>query len=438
MSQRIRCLLALCAGLLTHAPVSASEPAAALDRLAERYVKLVLALGEHDPNYVDAYYGPPGWQSEARERGPRPLNSIQREARAMGAELSALRLAPERDGDLVLRRAFLHGQLGAVGTHAAALGGRRLGFDQAARLLYDAKPPEHPAAHFEARLARLEALLPGTGPLGERYARFRERFVVPPARVDAVFRAAVAESRRRSLPHFSLPEGERFDIEYVKDKPWSGYNWYKGGGYSVIQVNTDLPIHIDRALDLAAHEGYPGHHVYNAVLERALARGRGWVEFTVYPLFSPQSLIAEGTANFGIEVAFPGAERLAFEREVLFPLAGLDPATAGVYAEVRDLMRGLSYADNEAARGLIDGSMSESEALAWLQRYSLATPERAAQRVRFIRTYGAYVINYNLGQDMVRAWVDAQGGTADDPARRWAVFVDLLSRPRLPSSLVLR
>ena len=60
-------------------------------------------------------------------------------------------------------------------------------------------------------------------------------------------------------------------------------------------------------------------------------RDRGWVEFTVYPLFSPQSLIAEGTANFGIEVAFPGDERVAFEREVLFPLAGLDPARADDY-----------------------------------------------------------------------------------------------------------
>ena len=99
----------------------------------------------------------------------------------------------------------------------------------------------------------------------------------------------------------------------MTDKPWSGYNWYQGGGRSVIQVNTDLPITIDRAIDLAAHEGYPGHHVYNALLEKHLVDGRGWVEFSVYPLFSPQSLIAEGSANYGIDVAFPGEERLAFE-----------------------------------------------------------------------------------------------------------------------------
>ena len=114
-------------------------------------------------------------------------------------------------------------------------------------------------------------------------------------------------------------------------KSWSGYNWYQGNYRSLIQVNTDLPIYIDRAIDLACHEGYPGHHVYNALLEKHLVRDRGWVEFSVYPLFSPQSLIAEGTANYGIEVAFPGDERLAFERDVLFPLAGLDPSRRDEY-----------------------------------------------------------------------------------------------------------
>ena len=109
---------------------------------------------------------------------------------------------------------------------------------------------------------------------------------------------------------------EHFTVEYVTNKSWSGYNWYQGGFRSLIQVNTDLPIYIDRAVDLACHEGYPGHHVYNALLEQHLVKARGWLEFSVYPLFSPQSLIAEGTANYGIEVAFPGRDRIAFEQEV--------------------------------------------------------------------------------------------------------------------------
>jgi hypothetical protein len=221
----------------------------------------------------------------------------------------------------------------------------------------------------------------------------------------------------------------------VTNKSWSGYNWYQGGFKSLIQVNTDLPIYIDRAIDLACHEGYPGHHVYNALLEQHLVKERGWIEFTVYPLFSPQSLIAEGTANFGIEVAFPGRERIAYEQSRLFPLAGLDPARAPEYYEVMALVDQLSYAGNEAARRYLNGRIDAAAAAAWLERYALMPRDRAAQRVRFFDQYRSYVINYNYGKDLVRTFIEARGGTAANPARRWQEFEKLLSSPRLPSGL---
>ena len=155
---------------------------------------------------------------------------------------------------------------------------------------------------------------------------------------------------------------------------------------------------------------------------------------TVYPLFSPQSLIAEGSANYGIEIAFPRDERADFERRVLFPAAGLDPARAAEYYSVFALTDRLSYAQNEAARNYLNGRIDRDAAAAWLSRYSLSAPARSAQRVRFIDDYRSYVINYNLGKDLVRAYVERQAGSAD-PAKRWPVFVDLLSSPRLPSGL---
>ena len=224
-------------------------------------------------------------------------------------------------------------------------------------------------------------------------------------------------------------------MEYVTDKPWSAYNWYQGHDRSVIQVNTRLPIHIDRAVDLAAHEGYPGHHVYNALLEQALVRGRGWTEFTVYPLFSPQSLIAEGTANFGVEVVFPGPERVAFERQVLYPKAGLDPAGAANYNRLEELLRQLGYAGNEAARGYLNGELTRTAAVDWLARYAMMPAARAEQRTRFFDTYRSYVINYNLGKDLVKAYVESRPGAAADAARRWTEFAKLLASPRLPSGL---
>ena len=118
--------------------------------------------------------------------------------------------------------------------------------------------------------------------------------------------AAIAGCKARTAQHIRLPKGERFDLAFVTGKTWGGYNYYQGHYVSRIEVNTDLPIRISRAVDLGCHEGYPGHHVLNSLLEQKLTRGRGWVEFSVYPLFSPQSLIAEGSANYGADLAFPG------------------------------------------------------------------------------------------------------------------------------------
>jgi hypothetical protein len=315
------------------------------------------------------------------------------------------------------------------------LKGERLTFDEESKALYDAVAPTHPESHFKAILDQLEKRFPGDGPLVARYDAFRRQFTIPREKLDAVFKAAIDACRERTLKHLALPPSEAFTIEYVTNKSWSGYNWYQGDYRSLIQVNTDLPIYIDRAIDLACHEGYPGHHVYNALLEKHLVRDRGWREFSVYALFSPQSLIAEGTANFGIEVAFPGDERVAFERSVLFPKAGLDASKAGAYYEVQEMVEKLSYAGNEAARRYLNKEIDRASAEAWLERYALMPRERAAQRVKFFDQYRSYVINYNLGKDLVRRYIESKGGTGDKPAVRWKVFGNLLSSPRLPSTL---
>jgi hypothetical protein len=423
--------------LLTGCAVRATAPAARnsdpMNRIAESYVKLVLAVGQHDADYVDAYYGPPEWRTEA-EAKKRPLPEIRAEAETLIADLQT---HPPRESDeiLRLRHQYLVRQLQSMVARVDMLAGRKLTFDEESKALYDAVAPANDAAYFQRILGQLEAAVPGKGPLAARVEAFRQRFVIPRERLDAVFKAAIDECRRRTLAHIEVPPGESFVVEYVTDKSWSGYNWYKGGFHSLIQVNTDLPIFIDRAIDLACHEGYPGHHVYNALLEKHFVRDRGWPEFSVYPLFSPQSLIAEGTANFGIEVAFPGEERTAFEREKLYPLAGLDPAQAAAYAEMQRLVQKLSYAGNEAARRYLNGEISREDAAAWLVRYGLMAPERAAQRVRFMEQYRSYVINYNLGQDLVRQYIESRGGTADHPAKRWEEFARLISSPRLPSEL---
>jgi hypothetical protein len=403
-----------------------------VNALAERYVHLVLAMGQHDSDYVDAFYGPAEWKSTA-EREKKPLGAIATEAGELRSALEKIAAPGDELGRL--RFEYLKKQLVALEARVRMLKGERMKFDEESRALYDAVAPTHPDSHFARITAELEARIPGEGPLSTRYEAWRKAFIVPKEKLDVVFQLAIKACRERTLAHIKLPPNESFTVEYVTDKPWGGYNWYKGNYRSVIQVNTDLPVYIDRAIDLAAHEGYPGHHVYNVLLEKNLLRDRGWPEFSVYALFSPQSLIAEGTANFGKEVAFDKAERMKFEKEVLFPAAGLDPAKAEDYYAVQEMTQQLSYAANEAARRLVNGESDPAAAADWLQKYALMDEKRAQQRVRFIERYRSYVINYNLGEDLARAYIEKRGGTATQAEKRWREFEQLLSSPRLPSGL---
>ncbi len=199
-----------------------------------------------------------------------------------------------------------------------------------AERIYGMRPVLRPLSSYDPVLARIETMVPGAGALADRVEAVRARYAIPAGRLQAVMESAIAECRRRTLAHLQLPAGESFRMETVTRQSWSAYNWYQGDAHSLIQINVDFPVQIDRALGLGCHEGYPGHHVQGIFAEK-LYRERGWVEYSVSPLFSPQGPLNEGGANFGIDLAFPGPQRLAFEQGTLYALAGLDPASAPAY-----------------------------------------------------------------------------------------------------------
>jgi len=412
-----------------------TENLATMDSIAEKYVKLVLELGLYDGDVVDAYYGPEEWRPAPESKAETfPAEKLLKHTKNLLSELEKISTGSFSEIEH-LRHRYLNKQLIAVQAKIQMINGTRFNFNEEAQLLYDADVPTFSEAHFAKLIQKLDDALPGKGDIAQRYQQFRDQFKIPVDKLSAVFDAAIAEGRKRTLEHISLPEHESFTVEMVKNVPWGAYNWYKGNSFSLIQVNTDRPSHIDAAVNLASHEGYPGHHVYNTLLENRLYKKRGWVEFSIYNLFSPQSLIAEGTANFGIKMAFPGESRVQFEKEVLFPLAGLDPDMAEKYYQVLSLAHKLSFASNEANRRYLDGEISKEERENWLVKYALYSPERAKASVAFVEKYRTYVINYNYGQYLVEKYIEKNGGTADHPQKRWEIFEKLISTPQVPSNL---
>lgn len=406
-----------------------------LNLVAEGYVKLVLEAGLYDPYFVDAYYGPEEWKPKAisGDNSEIPVDELLSKAEDLSRRLESIKFKslPE---NLKLRHKYLEKQLEAVKGRVEIVGGKKFTFDEETNVLYDVTTPDYSLEHFESLIQELEEILPGEGTLTERLTEFKKDFIIPKEKLKEVFDVAIQEARKRTLQHINLPENEDFVLEFVSDKPWGGYNWYKGNNFSLIQINTDLPVYIDRAIDLAAHEGYPGHHVYNCLLETNMVKKNNWVEFSVYPLYSPQSLIAEGTANYGIEMAFPFDEKIKFEKEILFPLAGLDSSKAEKYYKVLELVAKVSYVRNAAAEAYLNGEKTKEETIDWLVKYALRDRSSAEKSLGFFEAYRSYIINYNVGLDVIRKYMENNaGGSVEE---NWALFEYLISTPQVPSNLV--
>jgi hypothetical protein len=407
----------------------ASAPEPDLNPLAESFVRLSLETGTHEEGYIDAYFGDPSWKTQA-EANPRSIAELKTAVDALSAQIATAQ-EQARDPAVQRRARTLAAYVASMRFRLDMMEGTRVPFADEAERLFALRPPLRPLQSYDATLARLETLAPGRGTLAERVSAFDDRYVIPHDRLRPVMEAAIAECRRRTAAHIALPENERFELEFVTDQPWGAYNWYRGDNHSLIQVNTDLPIGIGGALGYGCHEGYPGHHVQGINAEK-LYRDNGWVEFSIMPLYSPQGPLNEGGGDYGLALAFPGEERIAFERDVLFPLAGLDPATAAAYEAIRDATEDLDGATLTIDQMYLDGEIDRARFIELTQRYGLVAQASAEHSLEFIEQYRSYVINYSAGEDVVRAFAERAG---DSNEARWNAYESILTQPTLPSDL---
>lgn len=407
-------LLGVMLGIAHLAGSCARRPAVESD--IREYVRLAVALGERDPDSLDFYYGPADWVADVRQHAP-ALPDIRRSALALAA-----RMANDRNP----RVARMRRQVEAIAARADALLGSRTSFDRETKAYFGLELPPRNDSTPGAR-SELNGLLGGSGNLAARYAALDEKFIIPPERLAAVMERAIEGCREQTLAHLKLPPSETITLEYVRNQPWSGFSRYQGNFRSVIQINSDLGFTVNRALQLACHEGYPGHHVYNVIQDLQFVRSRGWIEWTVQPTFSPQSLVSEGMATFALEMAFPEPDRLRFERDRLFPLAGLNPQDAERDLRAEQLADKLRLAELAIARDYLDGKLEWARAAAALEdRAAMARPE---ETLKYMNEYRSNVVTYTLGSDLVEQRVNSA-------ANRWRTFEALMTDP--DAALALR
>jgi len=113
-------------------------------------------------------------------------------------------------------------------------------------------------------------------------------------------------------------------------------------------------------------------------------------------------------------------------------LAGINPELIDTQYKIKQAFKALSHARNHIAREYLDGKITKAQAIEMSMKYSFRSKERATQGMSFIDTYRAYVINYNLGKDIISDYIDRQISKGTDP---WDAFEYLLRTPTSASEL---
>jgi hypothetical protein len=364
--------------------------------VAERYLELGLRLGRHVDGLVDAYYGPPELKAQVDAEQPVEPAQLAADADALRDELP--------DG-------WLRDQVHGCATYAHVLAGDEISYADEVEGCYGVRPSRVPESVYEEVHAELDELLPGEGTLYERRQAWRDRHLVSGDKVVAVTQDLLPVLRTRTNALLELPAGEELTLEPVSDEPWWAFNYYLGNLASRVVLNVDVPTTGLDLVHLVGHEVYPGHHTEHAVKEQVLIRDRGKIEEAIQLVPTPQAVLSEGIAEAGIDVVLDDAgreEAYAVLRSHGLELA--DPALSERIAKAAERLRTVGL---DTALLIHEEGASEAEAQAYVERWSLMSPEQAQHSVSFVTdpTWRAYVITYSAGRDLCRAYIDG------DPAR---------------------
>ena len=391
------------------------------DNYGRSYLELVLEIDKHIEGYIDAYYGPAELKTAVFQAPPKEPAALLDDVAHLQATI------PQDDPQ---RAAYLTATLRALEGSIRLLTGETLAYPDEVARLYDINPQPVAESQFEAAHRELDSLLPGTGSLAERMEARRQRYYIDTDKILPLLELARAETRQRTAALIPLPDEEGVEIRLTKGQPWSAYNWYLGNGRSLIEFNTDVPTSILGLLNTFAHEGYPGHHTESMLKEMQLYRQKGYGEQAAMLLHSPAAVIAEGIATQAAGMIFADDSEYEWTYATLLPKAGIDTEeTAVEMARIAQASQQLRYVSGNAAYQYHTGQLTKEQTIAYIQTYSLATPERAAKSFSFIShpLFRSYIFTYTQGYDLIE-----QAAKQTD---KTSLFRRLLTEQILPSQL---
>ena len=375
-----------------------------VDELANTWVKLVFALGRHDPLTVDLVFleprpDPPHW----------PLAGIRERAALLAeAAASGARGGQERR----VRR--IAGSARALEARAAVLLGERVPVREQLDVMFGLDA-DFPAPDLERLHFHVERQIPGIAPLVVRVRRRYERRSASAADFEPLLRRALLRCRDRALPAGGPPFPlEPLGIRWItpaealaRPRGPTPFYRFRGAGRGELEMVRGMALNPAEGERLACHEGVPGHHLQAAAAD-AHYRATGWPEAGVVALYDPRTAVFESLSAV--------MERLAPEAPEEAALRGLEPVVAWILSRY------------------LDGELERLTAMRALDFEALAPDPHAL--LDHADRFGGYALVRPSSDPMFAAALEPLADPEMAPAERFETVVRLVEQAMSPRELV--
>jgi len=398
---------------------------AEIDELIKRYILLVLALAEHDEDYLDTYFGPESIREESKRRGKVDIETLFAET---GNLITDIDKSDHFDAE---RKEYLLAHLRALQTTIRMKLGEDMTVTEKVENIFGFTPERMDESEFDEANRLLDASLPGKGSIDERTRAYEDMMRIPAEKLETLSTFVTHELRERTRKRFGLPVGEQVDMQLVTDRPYTAALYYKGEGRSVMELNSEAPFFfLHYLIGLIAHELYPGHHTEYCHKETHLIRNQGWHELWVVPSLAPQVFMAEMVATHAREMIMSDDEYMDWLRRELLPRSGLKVPELGEPLQMIKAQRMLAPVSMNAIFMYWDDGIKEGEIKNYYKRYRYFSEEQATQAAEWDKhpVFHVYTFTYNPSYRLLEEVLSR----SNDPHQ---VFGRLLKEAHLPAAV---
>jgi len=394
-----------------------------MDDFAKNYLSLGLRINKHINGYVEHYYGPSELKKAIDAEGITSPSKLMQDCKNLRNQI-------KDQGFEEKRHIFLEKALVAIYTILRKLDGEKLPYLEQVEKLYDFKPIMHKDDFFYDLTSQAEEIYKGDGTLFNRIKTYAQRRAIPQKKIKNLMLKAINIARKRTKDLFPnlLPSNENILLNEVKDKSWAMYNWYLGNYTSRIDVNISGIHYWTGLLNLACHEGYPGHHMESSVRDHLLYSKKGYFETSILMIYTPEMVIHEGMGELAEKILFNSSEsnKILLEEFCPDPSIEDDLETLIKQNEIRSGFKGFDY--NLAYYKYVKG-WNDDKLIRYSRDFKVIPENGIKAMIRFIsdEIWAPYIPVYQGERLIIEKF-----GKKPSPNQ----FQELITNQTLPSDLI--